>query len=181
MKRSPSLSFLTCLAPALLAFGLAGCTTEATYTHTLYTGQRITFRLINGAAEHAKIDGIETDNPKIDPDPKEHKFRYLVHLHDASGAGLKSVKVEDVSDDKPVMLVDDEQPKLTNHVWAGISAPYDLSDESSKWLTYLDESVRVYRFTVVRPDGHPVVLYESLILPPFVKAYLRQGVLGGKY
>ena len=41
------------------------------------------------------------------------------------------------------------------------------------WLTQLDDSIRVYRFTVTRPDGTQAVLKQPQMFPIFMKQLIR--------
>ncbi len=168
------------LLPVLLALGLAGCATEITYTTKTSDGQKVTFTLINGIANHGKADGLETSVPKIEPDLKQHQILYHAAVLDQSGKGVRSIKLEDVSDEKSFVLIEENNPQLKNMVWIGTSQHFGIDDEPIKWISYLDQSFRVYRYTITRPDGHQVVLYEGVMIPAFAKAMMR-GVLGAKY
>lgn len=175
-----SSSFLLRLLPFALIFGLAGCTTEITYNAKTADGQKVAFTMIDGFTKNAKAEGIETFAPRLEPDPKQKKIRYNARLVDTSGLGIRSIKLEDVSDEKVLVLIEENDPKLKDQVWLGSSAYYGIEDEQLHWLTYIDQSFKVYRYTVTRPDGHTVVLYEGSMIPGYGKAILR-GILGEKY
>jgi hypothetical protein len=170
------------LLAALVALGLAGCATEVNYTTGTSDGQRLTFRMINGQIQHASEAGIQTDTPRLDPNPKEKTMVYLVRFIDhKDGPPPRSVKVEDVSaEEPPVLLVEDTHPQLIHGEWRGASRPFTFEEPAMKWLTYLDQSFRVYRFTIVLADGRTIVLHEGLMVPGFGKAMIRK-LLGQNY
>ncbi|HVU25114.1 MAG TPA: hypothetical protein VHE13_13385 [Opitutus sp.] len=161
----------------VLALVLAGCATEIKYTTTTSDGRRLTFRMINGVPEHPSEAGLRTDTPKLDPNPKDKTLIYLLRFFVAKGESLGSVKVEDVSDETPFVLVEDAHPEIKNGEWRGVSRAYKLEDPEMRWVGYLDQSFRVYRFTVTLGDGRTVVLHEGVMIPGFGKAMLRR-VLG---
>lgn len=171
------------LLPILLALGFAGCSTEITYTTKISDGQKVTFTMINGVANHGSAEGIESSVPKLDPGPdkKDHKVIYHAAILDHTGAGIRSIKVEDVSDEKAYVLIEDDHPVLKdNKFWFGASSLYGLDDDAMKWLGYIDQSFKVYRYTITRPDGHTVVLYEGIMIPPYIKQVIRAS-LGANY
>jgi len=171
------------LVPLLLALGLAGCSTEITYTTKTSDGQKVTFTLINGIANHGSAEGLESSVPKLDPlpDRNEHKVVYHAAVMDQSGAGIRSIKVEDVSDEKACVLIEDDHPVLKDKkFWFGASPAYTIDDEQTKWLTYIDQSFKVYRYTITRPDGHTIVLHEGIMIPAYIKTMIRSS-LGAKY
>lgn len=161
--------------------GLAGCATELTYNATLSDGQRMTFRLVNGLLQHGKSGGLETGPVLIEPNMADHKIYYKLRLFDRSGGPPpRSIRVEDVSEEAAHVLVEDAKPEIKGQEWTGVSAQFAFADPELKWVGYLDESFRVFRFTVVRADGTTVVLHEPLMVPAFFKTMLRHA-LGEKY
>jgi len=180
--RLPEFSFFApCAGLALLVLGFAGCTTEINYSTATADGQRVTFRMLNGVPDHGNEDGIQTDTPKIEPNFTDHKLRYVVRLFDRSGQpGLRSVRVEDVTEGKPMLLIEDNTPQLKNQEWRGTSPFFEAEDEPLKWIGYLDQTFCVYRFTIVRADGRTIVLHEGMMVSPYSKTMLRHA-LGEKY
>lgn len=160
---------------ALIALGWAGCASapEVKYTATTCDDQRVTFHMVNGSVEHPSEAGIQTDTPKLEPNPKEKKFIFLVRLFVNTAEPPRSIKVEDVSDDQPVLLAESTNPEIRNHEWRDISRTLTMDDPAMKWLTYLDQSFRIFRFTVVLADGRTVVLHDGVMVPGYGKAMLR--------
>lgn len=166
------------LPPAiLLAVVLAGCATEFKYNATTSDGQHLTFRMINGMPEHPSEAGLRTDTPKLDPSAKDKTLVYLLRCFVQKGETLRDVKVEDVSDDKTFLLLEDKHPTVRNGEWRGVTRAFKVDEPAMHWLSYLDQSFRIYRFTFTLGDGRTVILHEGVMVPGFGKAMLRH-VLG---
>jgi hypothetical protein len=174
MKTSVFSRFLPLLAAGAIALALGGCATEMKYSTTTSDGQRVTFHFVNGMPAHASEAGIQTDTPKLEPNPKIKKFLYLLRFFYHGNQPPRSVKVEDVSDDTTVLLAEDTKPEIRNNEWRGVSRELTLDDPGMKWLNYVDASFRVYRFTIVLADGRTVVLHEGIMVPAYGKSMLRQ-------
>jgi hypothetical protein len=99
---------------------------------------------------------------------------YYFEFADSSGATPRSVRVEDVTDEKPMTIITDEHPKLIDNQWIGHSEQLDAASPLLGWVRYLDDSMRVYRFTIVRPDGTELVLHQAWSVPAWFKAAMRK-------
>ncbi len=154
---------------------LAGCaSTELSYSTRIAGGERLSFQFIDGRVMPAHADGLEVLPPQIGPDIPGKRVRYVFGIDvkkDASA--MKSVRIDDVSDQSPVLLVEDSAPAPRNGRWVGFSAFYDANAPETHWISYLDDSFRVYRLTVTRADGRTTVLYEGHMFPAFAKAMMR--------
>ena len=77
-------------------------------------------------------------------------------------------------------LIEDSAPKLNKGEWRGAVTNLDLKDRRLGWMTSLDDSVRVIRFTVVLADGRTSVLDQAVSYPGLYKAVIRKA-LGADY
>lgn len=168
-------------AIVLLLCGLAGCaSSEYRYTTKIATGERLTFRLVNGRVDPAVAEGLEAKPPVMAPDVKQKKVRYVFGLAVKPSESLQRVRVDDVSDDRAVPLVDDTDPQIKNGLWTGHSAWFGADEPEVLWVNYLGESFRVYRITVTKADGREFVLHEGSVTPAFAKGMMRH-VFGKDY
>lgn len=169
------------LLAAALA-GAAGCASkEFSYVTTVSGGEQIKFTFANGGPVHAKAEGFEILDAVIQPDYDAKKVFYGFRFSDAGGGKtLQSVKVEDVSETAPVLLFEDAQPKVVDRIWTGRSRLFAADDSSLKWVTYVSDSVRVYRFTLTLTDGRKLVLHQPSMVPGWIKMTIR-GMFGEKY
>jgi hypothetical protein len=154
---------------------LAGCAQSGgiAMRATIAGGQEITIPLGSHGIEPAREDGLEVDFASCTLN-NDKKLIYGFHLSDSRGRALRRIRVEDVSDDTPILLVDDAQPALKDKKWLGGSKPFEPGDPAVAWVSTITNSLRVFRFTVTLPDGRDVVLLQgSMFLNP-MKAVIRQ-------
>jgi hypothetical protein len=174
VPRSSVRWFVLAVAGGLAAL-LAGCATgEYTYTTRLADGQRMTFEMVKGRVTPGRSDGFETLIPRFEPDGKQKRLQFAFAFSAEGAPAFKHVRVEDMSEAKAVVLVEDAAPRLTSGVWIGHSAWYPADAPELHWITYLDDSFKVYRFTITLNDGRTIVLHQGFMVAGFMKAMLRQ-------
>jgi hypothetical protein len=174
--------YLFLLALAVAIPGLSGCLSkEFTYTTTVAGGEELKFTLGQGGPTHARAGGFEVLDAALSTDFPGKKIFYKFSFSDsARGRGLQTIGVEDVTDATAVLLHEDAQPKLVDRTWEWKSPPLALDDPSLKWLSFVSDSMRVYRFTLTFDDGHKVVLNQLTMMPGWVKTRIRE-MFGEKY
>jgi hypothetical protein len=95
-----------------------------------------------------------------------------------NGAKPVAVAVDDVTDMPILSIITDNAPVLTkDNVWNNVSLPHHPVDEYAKWMLTLENSIRVYRFTVKMADGTTHVLWYPIFVPTNMKSFMR-GQLG---
>jgi hypothetical protein len=99
------------------------------------------------------------------------RWRFAISPKQTSG--LSSVRVEDVSDSAPLLLVNDVAPQIDSGQWTANAGLMDLSSAGVRWLFEPKESVRVFRFTINEPDGQNDVLYQAVQFTPVLKEAVR--------
>jgi hypothetical protein len=185
-EKSPRKTNRHRVASALTLMGvlwvLAGCASkEFSYVTTVAGGEQLKFTFANGGPVHAKAEGFEILDAAIQPEYDAKKVFYGFRFSDAAnGKSLQSLKVEDVSEAVPVLLLEETQPKVVNRIWAARSGLFAADDPSLKWVTYVSDSVRVYRFTLTLTDGRKLVLHQPSMVPGWIKMSIR-GMFGEKY
>jgi len=63
-------------------------------------------------------------------------------------------------------------------MWGAVSSPVNPHDEHVNWLLTLDNTVRVYRFTVTLKDGSTHVVYKPIYLSAQMKNFIRSTIEG---
>jgi hypothetical protein len=84
------------------------------------------------------------------------------------------VRIEDISDEKPALLLDDTQPKFDEGIWTGKSENIASEDPRMAWIFQIPHSYRVYRFIVTKADGREVTLDQVVPYAPFIKEAVRK-------
>ncbi len=83
-----------------------------------------------------------------------------------------SIKVEDVTDAQPVVLVEDPNPTSTD--WEGMSAVLPLNDPNLAWVQSTEDAIRIYCFTVVSSSGEQIRFYQAVNYSYHFTALLRR-------
>ncbi|MEO5958585.1 MAG: hypothetical protein ABIZ49_08190 [Opitutaceae bacterium] len=160
---------------------LAGCATgDVALLVPVVGGEKVRVPVARGGAQPTEIGGFEVKPPRFAPNDDKTRLIYSFEVSNRKRQALRSIRVEDVSDTKPHLLLEDAMPTLADGVWRGVSRPLAPSDEGLKWIYSIDNSARVFRFTIVTEDGRSVVANQGTLFPNVLKAAVRQ-TFGEKY
>jgi len=99
------------------------------------------------------------------------RWNFVLHLKQA--IALSTVRIEDVSESTPLLLVNDVAPQLEAGRCTENAGLMALSSASARWLFQANESVRTFRFTIAEPDGQSYVLYQAVQYSPAAKEAIR--------
>lgn len=173
-------SFLLLSACSLLLFGCAGANSYL-YRTTILDGQKVEVEISQKSGPVPARSGnleVKAANFTVNADKKQ--LVYVLVLQDGDGRPPRRIKVEDVTDESAVLLVDDTNPKLTENIWRMLSEPMAFDDKRVKWVLTIDEGLRFYRFTVEKDNGQTVQLLQAGPAPAQIKAGIRN-LMGLKY
>jgi hypothetical protein len=166
--------FLCFLLPLAL---LCGCVSDAPQVRLMVSGgDKVVFDLGRGEIVGEEQTDIYINSATLMTDATKKRGLYLFGATFKSTTPLKSVLVEDVTDPQAKEMVRDLEPKMKGATWIFTTEPVEGSDHSFGWVTELDESFRVYRFTFSFVDGRQVKLHRVTYYSPFVKPGLRKGL-----
>ena len=158
-------------------FAIAGgCATgDYAFVTTIASGQRIQIPLKNGSPERAKKGNVTIMHAGLVPSgtPETKALNYLFGLEDRSPKPPTEVRVEDVTEDHAVLMVEDKNPTLKQNFWSATSKLYSGSDPEMEWISHLDNSMRVFRFTITSADGTKTVLDQGWMVPGWAKVPMR--------
>jgi hypothetical protein len=163
---------------ALLLLPLAGCTVPMTSSNTylvpMANGEKMEMSIKNGALAMAESDGIRIVQVALNPSADKKQVVYTFELAAKSGVVPKHITVEDLTEDPVRTLADDPSPQLAAGHWKLTTPVLDQKDPTFEWLVQLDDTIRVYRFTVTLADGSAVVLKQPALFPVFEKQMIRK-------
>jgi len=167
------MSFEKLLLAALLVI-FAGCATSQAPSVRIRTssGEKITVDMSRGGAVGPESKDLKITAAMFEINPKIKKGLYVFGIDFKTEAMPRSIKVEDVSDEKARTLVDESNLKIEKRAWRFACQPMGLEEKTLRWVHEIDESFRVYRFTVTYDDGRLVEQYHATFYPSFAKAYL---------
>jgi hypothetical protein len=79
--------------------------------------------------------------------------RWSFSFRDSQPGQLRSVRVENISEPTPVVLVEDTAPELSNGIWTGYSGAIEPNLTEVPWLFDSSSSTRLFRFTIIDLNG----------------------------
>jgi hypothetical protein len=172
----------TTLLLALLALGVAGCATgDVAMLVTIASGEKVRVPMGRKGVEPTSADGVEIQPVRFDLDKEKFHLIYSFGFSDAKHRALRSVRVQDVTDAGLAPLVEQADATVeANGRWSAKGRSLSMSDPALKWLLSIENSARVFQFTIVFQDGHTLVLNQGAFFPNFVKAAVRHE-FGEKY
>ena len=172
------------LAAALL--GLAGCVVRPDVSIRVTTADNKVVDLALTTAPVPVTDGVVTvqslqvlpwEVDKAVGKAKTLAFTFVVQFQ--AGSVPARISIEDVTEAPILPIYEDKDPKvLKGNLWGAASSPVNAHDEHINWLLTLDNSVRVYRFTVKLKDGSTHVVYKPIYLSAQMKNYIRSMIEG---
>lgn len=170
------------LVMALVLMAVAGCATgDVAMLVTVASGEKVRVPIGRGGVAPTREDGIEIKPVRFDLDKEKIHLIYSFGFSDARRRGLRSVKVQDVTEAGLPPLVDDAQAALAaDGTWSAKGRPISTSDAALKWILSIENTARVFQFTIVFEDGRSLVLNQGAFFPNFVKAAIRHE-FGEKY
>ncbi len=175
----PMLSRLYLVVSTTLILFIAGCATEQVMTGKFHLadGQTLEMDFVNGVPPAAKNDEIEINSAGFFANPATKNLIFAFKFREKKEREVKSVKVEDVTDPQSKLLVEDNKPELdAAHDWKGVSKFVTVDDPYVKWIMYIDNTVRVFKFTIVTKDDRQFVMYQAASFPPFYKEMVRRSL-----
>jgi hypothetical protein len=75
---------------------------------------------------------------------------------------LRSIRIEDVSEGSPVLLINDQAPQVEANAWTGYTGAIEPSASALPWLFDNTPAKRTFRFTVTDLNGQDSVLEQTV-------------------
>jgi hypothetical protein len=175
---TPRLSRWTQVAAALASLALpAGCLMHPTWDATATTADGV---VVDVPVSSFKIDVtddvVEVIKLQFLPLTAKDGAKRLALIFEVvfhGGAKPKSIVITDVTESPILQVFGDYSPKLlANGHLLGATEPLSPSNGLLKFLTNIDNSIRLYRFTVKLEDGTTHVLNVPILVPGFYKEFM---------
>jgi hypothetical protein len=146
-------------------------------------GESVQVQFVHGFAAVAENDDFRVGI--VGMRPVGQNVFLLFSLYSKHGVLPRRVKVEDISETGPEVFVDDLHPTFVadpnspgglSRTWAWQKGPLIQTDWRPTWFHEPDETVRMYRFTVVTGDGRTEVLDQAMSYPDPVKKFILKAL-----
>jgi hypothetical protein len=176
MRLIPS-TWLSALPLVVLSVAwLTGCASSPSRLSVpIAGGQTVHLEREGTGFKHAENDRIiiaEASLQAVNLDGKNY-LRWNFVLKPKQTTTLNMIRIEDVTDDAALIMVNDVAPQLEDGKWTETAGLMDVSGPSARWLFQANESIRVFRITINEMDGQSEVLYQGVQYTPASKEAIR--------
>jgi DNA-binding transcriptional LysR family regulator len=159
----------------LFVLALAACVAPAPQARIrISTGERLLVNLRDGRVDGAENKFVKVLGARFMVSAKAKNGIYDLGLNFAAGVEPTSIRVEDVTDEKAHLLLQDDAPTIEKGIWHKTTDPVDLNAPSMQWMHEIDDSFRVYAFHITLKDGQKITLHQASIYLGFFKAGMMQ-------
>lgn len=143
---------------------LTGCASPSSHLSVpVAGGQTVVLERQGTGLKQAENDRVTVAEPSLQAvnlnDVRYVRWSFAISPKQATA--LSTIRIEDVSDPAPLLLVNDLAPQLDAGKWSETAGLMDLSSGAVRWLFEPRETVRTFRFTIGEPDGQSYVLYQA--------------------
>jgi hypothetical protein len=163
-------------AVALPVVCLTGCASSSSRLSVpVAGGQAIHLERQGAGFKQAENDRIIISDASLQAVNLDGKYyvRWSFAITPKQATALSTIRIEDVTDPVPLLMVNDLAPQLEAGKWTEDAGLMDLAGPNVRWLFEAKESVRVFRFTIGEPDGRTDVLYQGVQYSPASKEAIR--------
>lgn len=169
---------LACLPLAVFVLAGLGCMQMGTWTQeaTIAGGEKYEIPLGSGGVPRTEDATARVDVAGMMLDSKSQLACFTGRLSFKKDISIKSILVRDITEDPVMNLIYVENPKIVNHVWTDTDAYKPLTEPEFKWLLLIDNSFRVYEFTIVTTDGQTLVYRQANLYNQYTKEVIRKGM-----
>jgi len=128
-------SFLALLfLVGIIAFG-SGCQSgSVSAVVPIAGGGTINVPMTRGGPPPAEGDGFKVDRATIAPSRDARELRYEFALQALKQPDLKRIRIDDMSDETAVTLIDDGAPQFSDGKWLAKTDMISADDQKLKWI-----------------------------------------------
>ncbi|MEY2562805.1 MAG: hypothetical protein QOH88_998 [Verrucomicrobiota bacterium] len=87
---------------------------------------------------------------------------------------MTRVRVEDITDKQPVLLIDDHTPKIADNRWKGNTRAVSMSREEFPWMFDGATTKKLFRITIFTIDQGEIVLEQPATYDATAKKWMTQ-------
>jgi hypothetical protein len=169
-----SMSNLRISAAAILLLG--GCAHQTlTESIPISGGQSLTFTRVGTGFVKAENERFVVDEAGLTTYRTEGKnfVRWQFAIMPKQETALRMVRIEDVTDDSPILVLEDRAPGIDERRWSRQSDLVRANPRLIPWLFEFERTTRVFRITVRETNGKTSILYQAVLFTPKAKKDFR--------
>ena len=177
-----SINFLTLLfsvAVALLLF--TSCAAATDVSVRISNGKTVMLVKTGDVFDRAENERARVTTSGLFDDRERGRIfmRWVFGIHFKQPTMVRNVRVEDVTDMKPVLLIEDDSPNVTADLWTGRGNAIPFSAEYLPWFFQRGDSTRVFRIVIREKSGSSYDLYQGALFSADKKNLMRKVVTDG--
>jgi hypothetical protein len=161
------------MAGALL---VGGCVHQpATETVAVSGGQNLTFTRVGPGFVKAENDRFVLDESGLTTYRTGGKnfVRWRFAIMPRRPAMVRLVRIDDITGEKPVLILEDRAPRFEERSWMGESNLIPAKTESIPWLFEAGRTIRVFRITLREVGNKSFILYQPVLFTGKAKKEFR--------
>ena len=169
-----SMGNLRISAAAILLLG--GCAHQPLTESVPVSGrQNLTFTRVGAGFVKAENERFVVDEAGLTTYRTEGKnfVRWQFAIMPKQVTGLRVVRIEDVTNDSPILVLEDRAPRIDERRWSRQSALIRANPRSIPWLFEFGRTTRVLRITVRETNDKTSILYQAVLFTPKAKKDFR--------
>jgi hypothetical protein len=155
---------------------LGGCANQPmTETVRVYGGHNLTFTRVGTGFVKAENSRFVLDEAGLTTYRTEGKnfVRWQFALMPKKPVGLRLITIEDITGDKPILILEDHAPRIDERRWTRQSDLIRADIRSIPWLFESGRTTRVFRITIRESTGKTSILYQPVLFTPKAKKDFR--------
>ena len=155
---------------------LSGCAHQPmTETIAVSGGQNIRFTRVGAGFVKAENERFVLDEAGLTTYRTEGKnfVRWQFAIMPKEETALRLVRIEDVTNDRPVLILEDRAPQIDERRWSRQSDLIRANTRSIPWLFEFGRTTRVFRIKVRETNGKTSILYQAVLFTPKAKKDFR--------
>jgi hypothetical protein len=177
-----SINFLTLLFTVAVVFLLLTSDTPAKEVSIrISNGKTVTLVKTGDVFSRAENDRARVTTSGLFDDRERGRIfmRWVFGIHFKQPTMARNVRVEDVTDKKSVLLIEDDSPNVTADLWTGRGNAIPFTAEYLPWLFQRGDSTRVFHIVIREKSGSSYDLYQGALFSADKKNLMRKVVTDG--
>jgi hypothetical protein len=106
-------------------------------------------------------------------------MRWVFSIQFKQPTMVRNVRVEDVTDKKPVLLIENDSPNVTANLWTGRGSAIPFSSKYLPWFFQRGDSTRVFHIVIREKSGRSYELYQGALFSADKKNLMRKAIAQG--
>jgi hypothetical protein len=155
------LTLLFNVAVAFLLF--ASCAAATDVSIRISNGKTVTLVKTGDVFDRAENERARVTTSGLFDDRERGRIfmRWVFGIHFKQPTMVRNVRVEDVTDKKPVLLIEDDSPNVTADLWTGRGSAIPFGAKYLPWFFQRGDSTRVFRIVIREKSGRSYELYQG--------------------